>query len=118
MKSAPLTTWMLGSLCALASISTSCHKETAEPAEELVEVSYAQTYCADKWGQAIGTQRLQAVASAYLTQQGITGYQLQASVQSQGSVCNACSCPTGLVLAGTVRKADLPALLALGFTKR
>ena len=116
MQSARLTIWVLGALCALS--GTSCQQETATPAEERVEVSYAQTQCADKWGQASSIQQLQAVASAYLTQQGITGHQLQASVQSQGAVCNACTCPTGLVLSGTARKADLPTLLALGFTKR
>jgi len=111
MQTNRLSAWLLGGLCAIA--STGCHKTTAE----LVEVSYAQTQCADRWGQANSTQQLQTVAKAYLAQQGITGHTLQASRTSAGAVCNACACPTGLVLAGTVRKADLPALLALGFTK-
>lgn len=115
MKTARLFAWMLSGLCAFA--SASCHKTTAEPAEETVTVSYAQTQCADRWGQASGVQQLQTVASAYLAQQGITGHTLQASVTSAAAVCSACNCPTGLVLAGSVRKADLPALLALGFKK-
>lgn len=115
MKTACFATWLLSGWCALA--STGCHKTTAEPTEEVVQVSYAQTQCADRWGQANSVQKLQTVAIAYLAQQGITGHTLQASVQSAGAACSACTCPTGLVLAGSVRKADLPALLALGFTK-
>jgi hypothetical protein len=115
MKTTHLTAWLLSGLCALA--SASCQKTAPEPTAEVVRVSYAQTQCADRWGQANGVQALQTVATAYLAQQGITGHTLQASVQSAGTVCNACACPTGLVLAGSVRKADLPALLALGFTK-
>ena len=115
MKTARFVTWLLGGLCALASLG--CHKTTAEPTEEVVQVNYTQTQCADPWGQANGVQKLQAVATAYLAQQGIVGHTLQASVQSTGTVCSACICPTGLVLAGSVRKTDLPALQALGFTK-
>jgi hypothetical protein len=115
MKTVRFATWLLSGWCTLA--STSCHKTSVEPTEELVLVSYAQTQCADRWGQANSVQKLQTVATAYLAQQGITGHALQASVQGSAAVCNACTCPTGLVLAGSVRKADLPALLALGFTK-
>jgi hypothetical protein len=115
MKTTRFAVWLLSGLCALA--SASCHKTTAEPTAEVVEVSYAQTQCADRWGQASGVQQLQTVATAYLAQQGITGHTLQASAKAPAAVCAACTCPTGLVLAGSVRKADLPALLALGFTK-
>lgn len=116
MKTTRLFAWLLGSLCIVA--SACCREELVEPAEEVVEVSYAQTQCADRWGQANGLQQLQTVATTYLTQQGITGYSLQASAAAPAAVCNACTCTTGLVLAGTVRKADLPAVLALGFKKR
>ncbi|MFC7668089.1 hypothetical protein ACFQT0_12370 [Hymenobacter humi] len=81
-------------------------------------VRYAQTQCADRWGQASGTQQLAAAAQAYLAQQGLTLHQPQASVKNAGAVCSACNCPTGLVLEGTVQPADLSAVLALGFTRQ
>jgi hypothetical protein len=119
MKALRLSKWLLSCVCAIA--STGCQKETAEPDAlntEFVAVSYQQTYCADKWGSAPGTQQLEAVATAYLTSQGIQADQLHARVKTQSAVCNACTCTTGLVLAGAARKADLPALLALGFTRQ
>jgi hypothetical protein len=83
----------------------------------MVQVSYAQTYCADPWGQAQGTQQLETVAATYLAQHNLTTPQLHASVKYPAAVCNACACTTGLVLEGYVSAADLPAVLALGFTQ-
>ena len=77
---------------------------------------YAQTQCADRWGQAQGTQQLVAAAQGYLAQQGLVLQQLRARVINAGAVCNACTCPTGLLLEGAVGPTDLPAVLALGFT--
>ncbi|MFC6224429.1 hypothetical protein ACFP2F_14355 [Hymenobacter artigasi] len=108
--------WLLGSLCAMAAVS--CNSEKQDPDPNLVAVRYAQTQCADRWGQAQGTQQLITVAQTYLAQQGLTLHQPSASVKNAGMVCNACSCTTGLVLEGTVQSADLPAVLALGFNKQ
>ena len=108
--------WLLGSLCAVA--ATGCAREEADLAPELVAVRYAQTQCADRWGQAAGTQQLVSVAQTYLAQQGLTLHQPQASVKSAGAVCAACTCPTGLLLEGKVQPADLAAVLALGFAKQ
>jgi hypothetical protein len=94
-----------------------CKGDDPTPAVEPVQVSYAQTYCADKWGQAIGAQQLEAAAKAYLQQQGVTPQQLQAAAVNPPSVCNACSCTTGLVLKVTVNPADLQTMLNLGFEK-
>jgi len=57
------------------------------------------------------------VATAYLARQGILEHTPQARVVLAGSVCNACACPTGLVLVGAVRQSALPTLQVLGFTK-
>jgi len=108
--------WLLGSLCIVAALS--CGREKEPPAPDLVGVRYAQTQCADRWGQAPGTQQLVIVAQAYLTQQGLTLHQPRARVNDAGAVCSACTCPTGLVLEGTVPPADVAAVLALGFTKQ
>jgi hypothetical protein len=116
--------WLLSGLCVLAAPGCICGPDTdtlpepAQPETEQVAVSYAQTQCADRWGQARGTQQLVAVAQAYLAQQGLTLNQPRASVTGQASACAACTCPTGLVLEATVSPADLPAVLALGFTKK
>ncbi|OWP61367.1 hypothetical protein CDA63_19770 [Hymenobacter amundsenii] len=95
-----------------------CTGEQEDPAPELVGVRYAQTQCADRWGQAASTQQLLAAAQGYLAQQNLTLHQPRASIKDAGAVCTACTCPTGLVLEGTVQPADLPAVLALGFTKQ
>ena len=108
--------WLLSGLGALATVS--CTSEEKNPEPELVGVQYAQTQCADRWGQAPGTRQLVAAAQAYLAQQNLTLYQAQASVKNSGAVCAACTCPTGLVLEGAVQPADLQAVLALGFTKK
>jgi len=107
---------LLSSTCFVA---TSCQQDDPEPeaTTTLVRVSYAQTYCADKWGQATGTQQLESVATTYLTQQGITTSQLIARVNGPASLCNACTCTTGLVLEGLVPDTDVPALEGLGFKK-
>ena len=113
-------TWCLGSLCALAA-SCICGPKTdlPEPAQpELVAVRYAQTQCADRWGSAQGAQQLIEVAPAYLAQQGLTLVQPYASVTGPPSACAACTCLTGVVLEARVAPADLPAVLALGFTKK
>jgi hypothetical protein len=107
---------LLGLLCVLA--TAGCASEKQGPAPDLIGVRYAQTQCADRWGQASGTQQLVTVAQAYLAQQGLALHQPQASVKNAGAVCNACTCPTGLVLEGTVSPADVTAVLALGFTKQ
>ena len=83
-----------------------------------MKVRYAQTQCADRWGQASGTQQLVAAAQAYLVRQGLTIHQAQARVDNAGAVCTACTCPTGLVLEGAVPPADVAAVRALGFTKQ
>ena len=114
-------TWLLGSLYAFAATSCICGPKTdlPEPAQpELVAVRYAQTQCADRWGHAQGAQQLVTVAQAYLAQQGLTLNQPQASVTGPASACAACTCLTGMVLEAGVSPADLPAVLALGFTKK
>jgi hypothetical protein len=124
MKRKPtrFATWLLSGLCAFAAVSCTCKKEDIRPEPEqkpqLVAVSYAQTQCADRWGQARGAQQLVAVAQAYLAQQGLTLNQPQAAATGTPSACAACTCPTGLVLEATVSPADLSAALALGFTKK
>jgi len=118
MKSNPtrFTAWLLGSLCVVA--ASGCAREKVGPTLELVGVRYAQTQCADRWGQASSTQQLVALAQAYLAQQGLTLHQPQARVDNAGAACNACVCPTGVVLEGRVQPADVAAVLALGFIKQ
>ncbi|RTQ49291.1 hypothetical protein EJV47_14215 [Hymenobacter gummosus] len=116
MKQLRLTAALLLAGCAFGATSCLTHcDEEPEPAAEIVEVSYAQTYCADRWGEARGTQQLETVAKAYLLQQGITPQQLQAAAVNAPSVCNACSCTTGVVLKVSVLPADLQTMLNLGF---
>jgi len=100
-------------------VGTSCQPDDPEPEAKttFVRVSYAQTYCADKWGQATGTQQLESVATTYLAQQGISTGQLTARVNGPASLCNACTCTTGLVLEGLVPATDVPALESLGFKR-
>ena len=123
-KPTRFATWLLSGLCAFAAVSCNCKKDEIrpepeqKPKQELVTVSYAQTQCADRWGQAQGAQQLVAKAQAYLAQQGLTLNQPQAAASGQASACAACTCPTGLVLEAAVSPADLPAVLALGFTKK
>jgi hypothetical protein len=119
MNSLRLSAWLLASLSALA--ITSCHHcdpEPELPPADVVAVSYAQTQCADKWGFTRDNQQFQTLAIAYLAQQGITLSQTQATQVNSGAVCNACMCPTGVVLVGTVPTSQLAAIQALGFTKR
>jgi hypothetical protein len=123
MKLTPLATWLLSSLCAIATIGCQKNGPAPEAAHNwcatpptTIRVSYAQTQCADPWGQAREPQQFYAEAKAYLTQQGIAFTQLPTTITNQDPiVCNACICPTGVVLEGTVSPADLPAVLALGF---
>jgi len=119
MHSLRLPTGLLGSLLLLA--STSC-KHCNEPEPEIFppavyNVSYAQTQCADKWGQARTPQQLETVATAYLAQQGITLASPKATQAAPAAVCNACMCTTGVVLVGQVDASQLAAIQALGFTK-
>lgn len=126
MKSLPFSALLLGGLLSLAA---SCQKKDIAPTErpgrcgtvmlDSVFVRYQQTYCADPWGQAQGAQQLQAVAQAYLVQQGISlrPGALRAYVRNPASVCNACSCTSGLVVEAAIVSADLPAMQALGFTR-
>jgi putative hemolysin len=110
---------LLGGLCALAAAScTADQVEPEHPAPTLMGVRYVQTQCADRWGQAPGTQALVNAARTYLAQQGLTLHQAQAGGTNTGAVCAACTCPTGLVLEGAVALAELPAVLALGFTQQ
>ncbi|RFP64770.1 hypothetical protein D0N36_12075 [Hymenobacter lapidiphilus] len=115
LKSLRHAAWFFGGLCALATASCASEKD---PAPDFVGVRYVQTQCADRWGQAPGTQELVIVAQAYLSQQGLTLHQPQASGQSMDVVCSACTCPTGRVLQGKVSPADLSSVLALGFTRQ
>jgi hypothetical protein len=111
--------WLLGSLCALSAARCTSNKlEKEDPSPKLVEVRYVQTQCADRWGPAPSTQALVTTAQAYLAQQGLTLHQPQATVQNPGAVCSACSCPTGVVLEGSVAPTEVAAVLALGFTKK
>ena len=118
MKFSPirLSAGLLSSLCLIATASCAFEKESPGPG--LVRVSYAQTQCADRWGQARGTQQFVAAAQTYLFQQGLTLYKPQAIAKNLGFTCDACTCPTGLVLKGRVKPADLPAVLALGFVEQ
>ena len=126
MKSLSLSALLVGSLLTLAA---GCQKTNVTPDKERdwcgtsitdsVFVRYNQTYCADAWGQAQGAQQLQTVAQAYLGQQGIRlrPSAVTAYVRNPASVCNACSCTTGLVVDVAIIAADLPAMQALGFTR-
>jgi hypothetical protein len=120
MKTSRLSTWLFSGMCAFAAISCNDKKAEIQPETdtsiEKVHVRYVQTQCADRWGQAQGAQALIAAAQAYLTQRNLTLYQPTTSNGSP-SACAACTCPTGLVLEGDVRTADLSAVQALGFTQ-
>ncbi|RAK66848.1 hypothetical protein [Hymenobacter edaphi] len=116
MKSVRLLACLIGFL-GLSSIG-SCEDDDVVPAAERpVPVSYAQTQCADRWGQATSTQQLEALARAYLQQQGIVASDVYAARTGQAAVCAACSCPTGVILQATVRQADLQAVLDMGFQR-
>lgn len=116
-KPTRLVAYLFSSLCFLS--TEGCTRDAQDPAPtSLVGVRYAQTQCADPWGQASSTQQLVVVARGYLAQHGITLFQPQARVDNAGAVCTACSCSTGVVLAGAVQPADVSAVLALGFTKQ
>lgn len=115
--------WLLGGLCAVAAAGCTHHSTEEvrpEPAvnQGLIGVRYAQTQCADRWGQASGPQQLVDMARAYLAQRNLTLSLAQASAKGPAAVCAACTCPTGLVLEGRVSPGDLPAVLALGFTEQ
>lgn len=110
---------LLSSLLLLA-IASCKHSDEPEPESfppSVYKVSYAQTQCADKWGPAPTTQQLETVATTYLAQQGITLKYATASQAAPAAVCNACTCPTGLVLMGQVDMSQLAAIEALGFKK-
>ena len=115
-KSIRFAAWLLGSLCVLA--TSGCAHEKEGPTPELVAVRYTQIQCGEPWSQVYGAQPLVASAQAYLAQQGITLHHPQAHVIQAGGVCQACGCPTGVVLEGAVQPADVTAVLALGFTKQ
>ncbi|RZK92562.1 MAG: hypothetical protein EOO62_32960 [Hymenobacter sp.] len=115
MNARVLILWLLGGLSAFA--GASC-KKSAEPDPDAVEVSYAQTQCADPWGLTKGNQQLRDAAFAYLQAKGVTSFPFTISTGGPVAVCAACSCPTGVVLTGTARKTDLPVLLAIGFVQR
>jgi len=112
-----LTVWLLSSLCLLAGTSCKKNSEPAPPEADSIAVRYAQTQCADKWGQATTTQQLEAVATTYLVQQGIAFTQAHATQAAPAAVCNACTCTTGVVLEGRVNSSQLAAIQVLGFTK-
>jgi hypothetical protein len=126
MKSLSPLALLLGSVLTLVA---SCQKKYIAPVEKPVDCSpflvdsvsvrYQQTYCADPWGQAQGTQQLQATAYAYLMQQGISlrPGALKAYVRNPASVCNACTCTSGVVIEADIISADLPAMQALGFMR-
>jgi vacuolar-type H+-ATPase subunit B/Vma2 len=112
MKLTRSTAWLLGSLCAIA--ATACtREEDAYP--DFVKVEYSQTQCADRWGQVRNKQELVAAAQIYLGQQGITLHQAKASRKGAAIHCDACTCPTGVVLEGKVQPTDVAAVRALGF---
>ncbi|GAB2969614.1 hypothetical protein GCM10027048_45620 [Hymenobacter coalescens] len=115
MKRITLAAWLLTGLVGFGTTSCLTEKPDVCPEEDSVKVSYAQTQCADQWGQAATPQQLEAVAGAYLQQQGIQATGLSAARTGQAVVCAACTCPTGLVLTAKIRPADLPAALSLGF---
>ncbi len=115
MTAPRLTAWLLGGLCALA--GASCQK-SSDTDPEAVEVSYAATQCADPWGLTTSNQQLRQAAYDYVKAKGITPFSLSSSASIPAAVCSACTCPTGVVLTGTARRADLPALQAIGFLPR
>jgi hypothetical protein len=127
MKPFSFTPLLVGGLLTLA--AASCQKKDIRPIEKPVDcgaflldsvlVRYQQTYCADPWGQVQGAQQLQATAQAYLVQQGVRlrPGALTAYGRNPASVCNACTCTTGLVVEAAIVPADLPAVQALGFTR-
>lgn len=111
MNSFRLAACLLSGWCSLA--TSSCRRNDPE----LAQVSYTQTYCADKWGAAPTPAQLETVATAYLAQQGITLVNVQASRVSEPAACFACTCRTGVVLTGRVAPEQLAAIQALGFTR-
>lgn len=115
MNARLLTLGLLGGLCTFG--GASCKKDS-EPDPNAVEVSYAQTQCADPWGLTQGNQQLKDAAAAYLKAKGVTAFPFAISTASPTAGCAACSCPTGVVLTGTARKTDLPVLQAIGFVQR
>ena len=118
MNSPRLTIWLLSSLCAFAGTSCKKNSEPAPPDPATVAVSYAQTYCADPWGDTKSNIQLVAAASAYLASKGIALTNAQASQVSAPATCLACTCGTGVVLTGRVDSTQLAAVQALRFKKQ
>ena len=115
MTSPRLTAWLLGGLFALA--GTSCHK-SSDPDPDAVDVGFIATQCADPWGLTTTNQQLKDAAYAYVKAKGLTPFAFTVSTAGPAAGCSACTCPTGVVLTGTARRTDLPALQAIGFFQR
>ncbi|MBO3271764.1 hypothetical protein [Hymenobacter defluvii] len=93
-------------------------KDTDPAADELVQVSYAQTACSDPWiADSTGVTAFETAATAYLQKQGVQTDQLQAAQTGEYEPCNACHCKTGIILEGGVRRKDLATVEKLGFRK-
>ncbi|WP_059072230.1 hypothetical protein [Solirubrum puertoriconensis] len=115
MKTTAVLGRLLGSLLLLAPLGA-CEKD--DDAKANVGVAYAQTYCLDWWGGAASPEELVAKATSYLQQRGISLTNARAATERPAEVCNACSCKSGVILRGSVREQDVPALLELGFERQ
>ncbi|UYZ58970.1 hypothetical protein [Hymenobacter latericus] len=115
MQTAAVLGRLLASLLLLAPLGA-CEKD--DDAKASVAVSYAQTYCLDRWGGAVTPDELVATATSYLQQRGIGLTDARAAAERPAEPCNACSCKSGVILRAKAREQDVPALQALGFERQ
>ncbi len=87
-----------------------------EPATDLVSVTYGETQCSDSWQKGATDAETLKNIEAFLSGKNIrfTGTAIAPAPPETG-YCQACTCPSGRVIKGTVRKDDLAKIQELKF---
>ncbi len=103
--------------CLVGLSFTGCISDTGE---EIVNLAYLQTYCADSWDLAVqDTQQeysTEARVSDYLGELNIEFESLSISDVNPPEACLACSCLTGMVIYLTItNQEDEEILESIGF---
>jgi hypothetical protein len=95
----------------------SCKKETSTPSLPLTNYYYEETQCADAWCQSdFTTCKTEAGVSKYLTEKlNISFSNLTITQENSGTVCAACTCPSGRFI--RLKSIDEDKLLKAGFKK-
>ena len=86
-----------------------------EEEEDTVEMSFAETQCANPWNLLVESENYLTEVRNYLETQGVVVLAIGRELIDQGPFCEECNCPTGHIIVIRIPEENAESAADIGF---